>query len=215
MYLRILSRCINWTKSHRSCSVKFEEQGDEVWVSLRTWERDIFLKICVATLHCYSLGRIVESLAPDVSVVSISGGWTILVEAFCEYLGSGSRQKLIDYPSFNLHLFKRCLQRTAFSVFGSLDGLAGTESIVNWLKGAETRDWMSSRPDLRKVVLINDLGMPHLVDIVANIIEVWPLIVSYLKKTGRKNDGYSLVVRSSFLKCVSAFSYPCLLYLLF
>ena len=135
------------------------------------------------------------------------------MEAFCEYLGSGYRQKLIHYPCFDLRLFKRCLQRTASSVFGSLDGLAMTEFIVNRLKSAETRDWMSSRSALRKAILTNDLGMPHLVDVVVNIISVWPLIVSYLKETGRKDDGDSLVVRSSSFDCASACLYPHLLYL--
>ena len=72
-----------------------------------------------------------------------------------------------------------------------------TEFINNRLKGAETRDWMSSRPPLKKTILTIDLSMPYLVDVVANIIGVWPLIVSYLKETGRKDEGDSLVVRSS------------------
>ena len=74
-----------------------------------------------------------------------------------------------------------------------------TEFIVTRLKGAETRDWMSARPALKKAILTNNLSMPHLVDVVANIISVWPLIVSYLKETGRKDEGDSLVVRSSYL----------------
>ena len=151
----------------------------------------------------------VDALGPDVSVASISGGLTVLFEAFCEYLGSGYRQKLIDYPVFDLRLFRWCLQRTSSSVFGSLDGLAMTEFIVNRLKGAETRDWMSSRPSLKKAILTNDLSLPHLVDVVANNIGVWPLIVSYLEETGRKDDGDSLVVRSSSLfGRVCALLYP-------
>ena len=205
MYPRILSRCLNWARSHGSCSVEFEEEGDKVRVFLRTWDMDTFKRVCVATLDRYNsdphqevtaLGRLVDALGSDVVVASIIVGSTVLVEAFSEYLGSGYRQKLIDYPVFDLRLFRRCLQRASSSVFGSLDGLAMTEFIVNRLKGAETRDWMSFRPALKKAILTNDLSMPHLVDVVANIIGVWPLIVSYLKETGRKDDGDSLVVRS-------------------
>ena len=215
MYQRILSRCMNWAKSHGSSSVEFEEEGDKVRVFLRTWDVDTFKRVCVATLDRYSsdphqeisaLGRMVDALGPDVSVASISAGSTILVEAFCENLVSGYRQKLIDYPVFDLRLFRRCLQRTASSVFGSLDGLAMTEFIVNRLKGAETRDWMSSRPALKKAILTNDLSLPHLVDVVANIIGVRLLIVSDLKETGRKDDGDSLVERSpSFWSCWCTF----------
>ena len=161
--------------------MEFEEEGDKVRVFLLTWHVDTFRRVCVASLDCYSsdphqeisaLGRMVDALGPNLFVASISGGSTILVEAFCEYLGSGYRQKLIDHLVFDLRLFRRCSQRTAASVFGSLDGLAMTEFIVNRLKGAETRDWMSSRPALKKAILTNDLSTPHFVDVVANIIGV-------------------------------------------
>ena len=175
--------------------MEFEEEGDKVWVFLGTWDVDTFRRVCVAALDRYSSdphqelsvsGQVVDALGLDVSVASISGGSTVLVEAFCEYLGSGHRQKLFDYPFFDVRLFRRCLQRTASSVFGSLDGLSMTEFVVNRLKGAETRDWISSRPTLKNAILTKDLSMPHLVDVVANIIGVWPLIVSYLKETGAK-----------------------------
>ena len=167
--------------------MEFEEEGDKVRVFLRTWDTDISKRVCVATLDRYSsdphqeisvLGRIVDALGRGVSVASISGGSTVLVEAFCECFGNGYCQKLIDYLFFYLRLFRRCLQRTASSVFGSLDELSMTEFIVNRLKGAETRDWMSSRPALKKAILTNVLSMPHLVDVVTNIIGVRPLIVS-------------------------------------
>ena len=192
MYPRILSRCFNRAKSHKGCSEEFEEEGDKLWVFHRTWDVDTFRRVCVAMLDRHSsdlhqkisaLGRVVAALGLDVSVASISGGSTFLVEAFCDYLGSGHRQKLIDYPVFDLRIIRRCLQRTASSVFGSFDGLAMTEFVVNWLKGAGTRDWISYRPALKKAILTKDLGMPHLVDVVVNIIGVWPSIVSYLKET--------------------------------
>ena len=83
-----------------------------------------------------------------------------------------------------------------------------TELLVNRLKSAERRDWMSSRPVLRNAVWTNDLGMPHFVDVAAYINGVWPLIVSYLKETGRKDDSDSRVVRSSSFDRDGAFPYP-------
>ena len=38
-----------WAKSHGSCSVEFEEEGDKVRVFLRTWDVDTFGRVCVAT----------------------------------------------------------------------------------------------------------------------------------------------------------------------
>ena len=47
-----------------------------------------------------------------------------------------------------------------------------TEIIIKRLKGAETCNWMSSRPALKKAILAKDLTMPHLVDVVTNITGV-------------------------------------------
>ena len=151
------------------------------------------------TLDATVLGKFLDAAGPDTAVVSLHGGPHVLAEAFANYLGSGYQTKLIEYPTFDLRLLRRFLQRTASSVFGSLDPLSLTEFIVNRLKGAETRDWMASRPALREAIITNDLSMPGLVDVVANNVEVLPLIVSYLKETGRKDEGDSLVVRSFLL----------------
>ena len=87
--------------------MEFEEEGDKVRVFLRTWDVDTFKRVCVATLDRYSsdphqeisvLAWVVDALGPDVSVASISGSSTNLVEALCDYLSSGYRQKLIDCP---------------------------------------------------------------------------------------------------------------------
>ena len=172
---------------------------------VRTWERSTFRRVCVAVLNRFSanttleatvLVKILDAAGPDTAVVSLHGDPHVLAEAFASYLGSGYQAKLIKNPTFDPRLLKRCLQRTASSVFGSLDPFSQTEFVVNRLKGAETRDWMASRPALRKAIITNYLSMSGLVDVVANIVGVWPLIVSYLKETGRKDEGDSLVVRS-------------------
>ena len=136
-------------------------------------------------------------LLVQMHLLSLHGGPHVLAEASASYLGSGYRARLVEYPTFDLRLLKRCLRRTAASVFGSLDPFSTAEFVINRLKGAETRDWMASRPALRKAIIMNDLSMPGLVDVVANIVGVWRLVVLYVKKTGRKDDGDSLVVRSS------------------
>ena len=84
-----------------------------------------------------------------------------------------------------------------------------TEFIVNRLKGAESRDWMASCPALKKAVISSSLLMPELVDVVANIVGVWPLIVSYPKDTEGKDDGGSLVVWSPSFVFIATISYQC------
>ena len=69
-----------------------------------------------------------------------------------------------------------------------------TEFIVTRLKGAEHRDWMMSRSSLRRAIITGELSMPSLVEVVSKIVGMWPLIVLYLKETGRKTDGNSFVV---------------------
>ena len=205
MYPRILARVFGWVKGHGKFSIEFEERGSEIWVMVWTWERSTFRRVCVAVLNRFSanttleatvLGKILDAAVPDTAVVSLHGGPHVLAEAFGSYRRSGYQAKLVEYPTFDLRVLRRCLQRTASSVFGSLDPFSLTEFVLNRLKGAETRDWMASRAALRKAIITNDLSMPELVNVVANIVGVWPLIVSYLKETGRKDEGDSLVVRS-------------------
>ena len=69
-----------------------------------------------------------------------------------------------------------------------------TEFIVTRLSGAEHRDWMRSRSCHRHAIITGELSMPSLLEVVSNIVGVVPLIVVYLKETGRKTNGDSLVV---------------------
>ena len=213
MYPLILSRVFGWANAHGHLSIEFEKRGSEILVLVRTWERSTFRRVCMAVLGRFSadttleatfLAKIVDAAGPDTSVVSLYGGPHVLAEVFASYLGSWYLEKLVEYPTFDLRLLKRCLQRTAASVFGSLDPFSMTEFVVNRLKGAETRDLMVSCPALLKAIITNDLSMPGLFDVVANIVGVWPLVVSYLKETGRKDDGDSPVVRSSTVGVLSA-----------
>ena len=178
MYHRILSCVFGWLKAHGQDSIELEERGSEFWVMVRTWERSTFRRVCVAVLSRFSanttleatiLAKILVAAGPDTCVVSLNGGTHVLAEAFASFLRSGYRAKLVEYPTFDLPLLKRCLQRTAASVSGSLDPFSMTEFAINRLKGAETRDWMASRPALRKAIITNDLSMPGRVDVVANI----------------------------------------------
>ena len=67
---------------------------------------------------------------------------------------------------------------------------------------------MASHPALHKAIITNDLSMPELVNVVANTVGVWPLIVSYLKETGRKDEEDSAVVKS-FLVGILPASWKC------
>ena len=145
MYPGILSKVFTWAKAHGYCGIEFVERGENIWVFIRCWDNNQFRRVCMAILDRFSsnvkeevvvLGRIIDVNGPDVRVVSVQGGPRELVEAYVNFLGSGYQQKLIDYPLFDLRFFKHCLQRTASSVFGTLDPYSMTESIENRLKEA-------------------------------------------------------------------------------
>ena len=140
------------------------------------------------------LGKILNAVGSGASFVSLVGGSHTLVECYKEYLGSGYTKTLVDYPVFDARLLKRCLQKTASVVFGTLDPFSMTEFIVARLKEAEHRDWMQSRESLRRAIETGGLSLSGLLDVASNIVGVWPLIVSYLKETGKKDSGDSLVV---------------------
>ena len=203
MLLRILSRVVGWAKAHHFYSLEFEERGESLWAFVRTWERGNFRRVAAsvadrfavdATHELSVLGSIVSAVGGSASLVAVSGGSHVLGDTYREYLGSGYSHKLVEYPIFDLRPLKRRLQKVSSSIFESLDPVSMTEFIDTRLKGAEHRDWMMSRSSLCRAIINGELSMPSFVEVVSNIVGVWPLIVVYLKETGRKTDGDSLVV---------------------
>ena len=76
--------------------IEFEERGSEIWVTVRTWERFTFRRVCVAVLSRFSatttlkaviLGKILYAASPDATVVSLHGGMPVLAEVFASNLG--------------------------------------------------------------------------------------------------------------------------------
>ena len=174
---------------------------------MRTWEKDTFRRVAVAVTDRFAvdathelsvLGSVVAAMGGSASLVAVSGGSHVLADTYVKYLGCGYGQKLLEYPLFDLRLLKGCLQKVSSSVFGSFDPFSMTEFIVTRLKGAEPCDWMMSRSSLRRAIITGELPMPSLVEVVSNIVGVWPLIVVYLEETGRKIDGDGLVVQYFF-----------------
>ena len=148
-----------------------------------------------ATHELSVLGSTLAAVGGSATLVAVCGGSHVLADTYGEYVGSGYSHKLVKYPVFNLRLLKLRLQKVSSSVFGSLDSFSATEFIVTRLKGAEHRDCLMSRSRLRRAIITGELSMPSLVEVVSNIVGVWPLSVVYLKETGRKTAGDSLVVQ--------------------
>ena len=203
MLPRILGRVAEWVKAHKQFGLEFEDRGSRTWVFVRTWRRDSCYRVALLVIDRYHgdasselviFGQVLCAIGSGASLVSFSGGSHTLVESYKEYLGSECMHGVLDYPIFDVRRLKRCLQKIASVVFGTLDPFSMTEFIVTRLKGAKHRDWMQSRQFLRRAIETSDLSLPGLVDVVSNIIGVWPLIVSYLKETGKKGSGDSLVV---------------------
>ena len=53
---------------------------------------------------------------------------------------------------------------------------------------------MMSPYGLRGAIITRELPMPSLLEVVSSTVGVWPLMVVYLKETGRETDGDNLVV---------------------
>ena len=130
MFLRILARVVEWVKTHKQLGLEFENRGCCTWVFVRTWRRDSFYRVAVGVIdRCHGdasselviPGQVLCAIGRGASLVSISGGSHTLVESYKEYLGSGCMRGVLDYPTFDVMLLKRCLQKTASVVFGTLD----------------------------------------------------------------------------------------------
>ena len=142
-----------------------------------------------ATHNLSVLGSVVAAVGGSAYVVVVSDGSHVLGDTYGENLGSGYSQKLVEYAIFDLHLLKQCLRKVSSSVFGALDCISKTDFILKWL---ERCDWIMSRSGHRRAIITGELSMPSLLEVVSNIVRVWPLIVVYLEETRRKIGGVIL-----------------------
>ena len=200
MLPRISLRAIRWTRADQIYSLNFQELGPAIWAFLRTWNGDNMRCVAIGVLDRFDtnatrelcvVGSVVAAMSSSASAVAIFRSSHILEETYVDDLGREYKRKLVDYAIFVWRLLKRYLQEVASSVFGGSDPFSVTELIVTRLKGAEHRDWMMSRFSLRRAIITNELQMPSLVEVVANIVGDWPLTVSYLKEVGKETDGDS------------------------
>ena len=85
MFTRIVSRVVSWVKSGGQFGVQFEEGSEVTLVFVRTWDRDMFRRVCVAVLSKYKgkascdaavLEQLLSFVVPSVLLVSFVGGIT-------------------------------------------------------------------------------------------------------------------------------------------
>ena len=172
---------------------------------MRTWEEETFRLVAMVvavsdrfssdSTHELSVhGSVVAAMGSSASFVAVSGESYVLANIYGDYLDSGYDRKLIEFPFFDLAHLKRCLQKVSSSGFWSLDLFSMMEFIITRLKGAEHRDWLMSRSGLPRAIISGELSMPSLLEVVRNVVGVWPPIVVYLKKIRKRTDGDKLVV---------------------
>ena len=200
----IFHLAVNWLKTRNCCTDQFKEQGVVQSSFFCAPGTKTLRYVCVAVMNIFTcdatselgiLGQIISSLDLTVPIVPFVGDWKLLSEIYSSNIGSANYRKLIDSPVFTLRLHELCMQKSlSSSLLGTLDALSVTEFLVTRLKGAEIRDWMMSQTALRKAVRSGDLTRPGVLEIVANIVRVWPLIASYLMETGKKDGEDSFVV---------------------
>ena len=130
MLPRILTRVVDWVRAHRQFTVEFSTHGSATWVFIRAWKAGEFVRAAVVIIDRYYgdanselaiPGKILSAVGSGASLVSLSGGSHTLVECYGEYLGSGYTKTLVGNPVFDVRLLKRCLQKLALVVFGTLD----------------------------------------------------------------------------------------------
>ena len=161
MYPRILSKFFTWVESHGCCGVEFQEPREHIWALFRCSDDSQFCRVCVANLSCLAAVWGKRRLCRDDSLTQLvpTFAWSwypavpmLLLRRLSHYWEVGISRNLWNTPFFELHPFERCLQRTASSMFGTLDAYSMTEFIAKRLKNAGEHDWIVSRQALKKTL---------------------------------------------------------------
>ena len=130
MLPRILARAKEWVKAHKQFGLEFGERGFHTLVFPRTWRKEDVYRVAVGVIDRYygntscelvNLGQPIWAIGNAASLVPLFGGSHTLVECYNEFFGSEYTKKLLDCPTFDVRLLKRCFKKTASTVFGTLD----------------------------------------------------------------------------------------------
>ena len=212
-------------KAHKQFRLESEECGSCTWVFVRTWQRDSFYRVAVGVIDCYHgdasnklviLGQMLCAIGSRTSPVSISGGVTHPCGMLQRVSGERIHARTVGLSNFWRQVFQTLPTKNCSTVFGIFESFSMTEFTVTRLKSAEHCDWMQSTQTLQRAIETSELSLPGLIGVVSNIIGVWPLVVSYLKETGKKDSGDGLVVWfSSFsfsfsMTAIAFFPFSCL-----
>ena len=134
--------------------------SEAVLVFVWKWDWYTFLRVCVIVLSKYSgetrrdaavLGQLLSVVGTSLSLVTLVGRSDVLRDTYIEFPGSGYREKLVEYPIFDLRLLRKCLRKFASVVFGSLDPFSRTEFIVRLKALSTEKGW---HPDMLWDVLL-------------------------------------------------------------
>ena len=130
MLPRILIRVVDWVWEHRQFGVEFLTRSSATWFYIRTWKAGEFVRVAVAIIdRCFGdtnselaiFGKNLSAAGSGALLVSLSGASHTLVDCYREYIGSGYTKTLVGYSIFDVRLLRRCLQKIASVVFGTLD----------------------------------------------------------------------------------------------
>ena len=202
MLPRILKRVVDWLRAHWQFSVELATHGYATWVYIRTWKSGEFVRVAVAIIDRYYdnpntkltiLRKILWAIGSGASLIPSLVALTLWWPATRKITGVATRRPLWTTPSsvFGFQTMpsknfigELCNTRTLFNNRVPCYSLEG--GVASRLDAIEAVSSIGHRNG-RSVFL-------GLLDVVSNFIGVWPLIVSYIQETGKKDSGDGLVV---------------------
>ena len=105
------------TEGHKQFGLEFEARGSRTWLFVRTWRKDSFYRWAVGVIDRYhgDASSDLVILGQVLCAIGISGlnFWesNTLVECYKGYLRSRYMRGLLDYPTFDVMLLKRCQKK--------------------------------------------------------------------------------------------------------
>ena len=195
MFLRILRFIVDWTKAHNCPGLEFEKWGLQSWVFCAPATKFLsgqsvwLVRGRLPSMRPVSLPnwirysfRAVDGAMPVVSIIGDSN----LFEDYLHW--QWEAEEAHWFPIFRTPSPEALFAESIVVCVWSLKAIIPTMFLAH-LKGDEDKDWMMTRSALRNALIARDLSMPGLLEEVANIVGIWPLIVCYLKERKRKDVG--------------------------
>ena len=194
LYQRVLRALFARVDTFGQYSVCFEDNEDDQQCTVRTWEKNVLLEVCVSVeplgqiipaAEFAAFSRVVSCLPSSQMPVAILGVSQSILRVLSDNREDG--QRFVFCREYTSDIFMRYFRQAQHEFFGMLEVTTMVDFLMLRLKGSLYEPWMEDVRQLRRCVIAGRVLFDLLRGVVKELIGVWNSVRELVRFTGPRH----------------------------